>query len=593
MRLSWTCLLAVAGGVNGIPAQSSDGSYDFGYDKTAYGPHPLTIFKSAAQLEVPKLNVLQSSSACESSLYTLLTPRGGATREAQATIFDTNGDLVWTSGWRGQQLYNLMVQEYRGEKYLTFWAGNDAVGGHGAGTVIMLDKTYTLFKEIKAANGLDADLHDFRITKAGTALITVYEIVQRDLSGVGKDHHGPVWDCLIQEVDLETGQAIFQWRALDHWDLADGYKEIGGDGVGSRAYDVFHMNSIDKDERGNYLTSSRYMHALTYVNGTTGEVIWILGGKRNMFRDLSGGRATNFAYQHDARWAGNDTISMFDNGVDDGHRDIADTRGLKVKIDEENMTVTLVAEYLNPHRIHGVSQGSFQSLPNGNVLLGYGNSAAFTEYASNGEALCDTHFGPESRFGTAEVQSYRVYKYGWQGWPQTTPVTAIRRNSSRHWNLYVSWNGATEVNKWILQGTNTVNATDEDWKELNRTNRIGFETAFPLRKTFPRYLRTVAMHSEGHMLGASNSVDVDEDMVRRSPILPLYVKMMISVLTSVLQLLSSYGSNYIEEDSWTPHFAQAAMVISGAVVVGILAKLIVAAWNNRPTMYWRLPTVPN
>lgn len=144
MRLSWTFFLVAGDVVNGIPSSPFRGSYDFGYEHDAYGSHPLTVFKSAAELEVPKLDVLLSSKLCESSLFTLLTPRGGATRQPQATILDNNGDLVWTSPWRGQQLYNLMVQEYRGEKYLTFWAGNDAVGGHGAGTIIMVRCTSQL-----------------------------------------------------------------------------------------------------------------------------------------------------------------------------------------------------------------------------------------------------------------------------------------------------------------------------------------------------------------------------------------------------------------------------------------------------------------
>ncbi|KAI1379204.1 ASST-domain-containing protein [Hypoxylon crocopeplum] len=568
MQSSGAFFFIALGAVHGLPSKSSN-SYDFGYEHDAYGRHPLTVFKSDAQLEVPKLDVLQSNQACESSLYTLMTPRGAATREAQATILDSNGDLIWTSSWRGQQLYNLMVQEYKGEKYLTFWAGNDAVGGHGAGTIIMLDQSYSLFKEVRAAYGLDADLHDFRITESGTALITVYEIVQRDLTEIGKNHIGPVWDCLIQEIDLETGLAVFQWRALDHWKLADSYREIGGDGEGDRAYDFFHMNSIAKDERGNYLTSSRYTHSLTYINGTTGEVIWILGGKRNMFRDLSDGTATNFAYQHDARWSGNDTITIFDNGVDDVHRDIADTRGLKLKIDEKRLTVSVEAEYFNPHKIHGISQGSFQSLSNGNVLLGYGNSAAFTEFASDGKVLCDTHFGPESRFGTAEVQSYRVYKYEWHGWPKTTPVSAIRRNSSRNWNFYVSWNGATEVYKWVLQGSDNVNATDEDWKDLNRTRRVGFETAFDLHKSFPQYLRAVAVHSGGHMLSASAPLDVQ----------------------AVEDELDSTDDYTIMGNEAS--MIQIAMGIGGLLLIGLLLRMAIMAWNNRPRAYWRLPTSPD
>ncbi|XXH02860.1 hypothetical protein Hte_009248 [Hypoxylon texense] len=566
MQLSGAFFFIAIGAVNGFPSRSS---YDFGYEHNAYGAHPLTVFKSAEELEVPKLDMVHSSKACESSLYTLFTPRGGATNEAQATIVDSSGDLIWTSGWHGQQLYNLMVQEYRGEKYLTFWGGNDAVGGHGAGTIFMLDKSYNVFKEVRAAYGLDADLHDFRITEAGTALITVYEIVQHDLKEVGKNHAGPVWDCLIQEVDLETGLAVFQWSALEHWRLTDSYRDIGGEGEGDRAYDFFHMNSIDKDARGNYLTSSRYMHSLTYINGKTGEVIWILGGKRNMFRDLSDGAATNFAYQHDARFSGNDTITLFDNGVDDGHPNIAPTRGLRVKIDEKAMTAEVVTEYFNPHKIHGLSQGSFQTLPNGNVILGYGNSAAFTEYAGNGEVLCDTHFGPESKFGTGGVQSYRVYKYEWHGYPTTTPSTAIRRNSSRNWNFYVSWNGATEVSKWILQGSDNITSTDEHWKELSRTKRTGFETAFGLHTSYPKYLRAVAMHSEGHMLGVSTP---------------------ISIISVEDKLVSTEGFNFTDSDI---SMTQVAMGVGGLLVVGILLRMGISAWNNRPPIYWKLATKPN
>ncbi|KAI1804013.1 ASST-domain-containing protein [Daldinia bambusicola] len=568
MRLSWASFLVVIGVVNGIPSKLSDSLYDFGYEKSAYGPHPLTVFKSAAQLEVPKLDVLQSSKSCQSSLYTFLTPRGRATHEAQATILDSNGDLIWTSGWNGQQLYNLMVQEYKGEKYLTFWAGDDTVGGHGAGTIIMLDSTYSLFKEVRAAYGLDADLHDFRITPSGTALITVYHVIQRDLSEVGKNHVGPVWDCVIQEVDLETGLAVFQWEASDHWNLADSYREIGDEGEGDRAYDYFHMNSIDKDARGNYLTSSRYMHSLTYINGTTGEVIWILGGKRNMFKDLSDGTATNFAYQHDARWSGKDIITIFDNGGDGGHRDAAATRGLKLKIDEKAMTASVVTEYFNPHDIHALSQGSFQSLPNGNVLLGYGYSAAFTEFASNGDVLCDTHFGPESRFGTGEVQSYRVYKYEWHGMPKTNPASAIRRNGKRSGSFYVSWNGATEVSQWFLQGSDDLNSTDGGWKELNRTDRLGFETEFEVLETYPRYLRAAAVHKEGYMLGVSEPIDVAETKEQFTP-------------TSVL--------SYVDRENLP---TQLAIIAGCAIAVGFILRMGVVAWNNRPPVYWRLPTVP-
>lgn len=375
-----------------------------------------------------------------------------------------------------------------------------------------LDKEYKLFKQLGAAGGLEADLHDFRITKDGTALMTVYQVINKDLSDLEKPFIGEIWDCLIQEVNIETGELVFQWRASDHYRVADTVKPIGDDGVIGRAFDFFHLNSIDKDSKGNYLISSRFTRSLTYINGTDGEVIWILGGKRNIFQDLSGGKATSFAYQHDARWSeDHTTITMFDNGVDDAHADIADTRGLRLKIGEDNMTVEMVAEYKNPHGIHGISQGSFQTLPNGNSFLGYGNTAAFTEFSHDGKVLCDVHFGAESRFGAGEVQSYRVYKYSWHGWPTTDPEVAILQNDNGKWSFFVSWNGATEVTAWVLQGADS--EENEEWVDLEQILKEGFETEFDIHSTYPRYMRVLALDSSFGILGIGGSLDLTTEKV--------------------------------------------------------------------------------
>tara|TARA_R110002060_G_scaffold47491_3_gene58516 strand:- start:41 stop:553 length:513 start_codon:yes stop_codon:yes gene_type:complete len=103
-----------------------------------YGPYPVQTYNST-DIVSPHMNVLQWSSECDDGLYTFLTPRGGATHEASAMILDNNGNLVWKlEGYN--QIYNLLVQEYKGEQYLTFWAGNDAVGGHGAGFYYMVSR---------------------------------------------------------------------------------------------------------------------------------------------------------------------------------------------------------------------------------------------------------------------------------------------------------------------------------------------------------------------------------------------------------------------------------------------------------------------
>lgn len=110
---------------------------DRAYDDEVYGKYPKQEYMSTPII-APQVNVLQWSPECDISKYTFLAPRGSSVPEAQITILDHQGHLVWTRGWDGQQLYNLRVQQFQGEDYLTFWAGDDTVGGHGAGMYYMV-----------------------------------------------------------------------------------------------------------------------------------------------------------------------------------------------------------------------------------------------------------------------------------------------------------------------------------------------------------------------------------------------------------------------------------------------------------------------
>lgn len=103
---------------------------DAAFDKGDYGPYPSQSYHSS-KLVSPRLNILKHDREC-SPLYTVITPRGNRVSEPMAMILDADGHLVWGKGGYGQ-VYNLQVQQYRGQPYLTFWAGDDTVGGHGAG----------------------------------------------------------------------------------------------------------------------------------------------------------------------------------------------------------------------------------------------------------------------------------------------------------------------------------------------------------------------------------------------------------------------------------------------------------------------------
>ena len=209
-----------------------------------------------------------------------------------------------------------------------------------------MNSSYDIIQKIGGANGLTADLHEFLLTPEGTALMTIYEIVPGDVSMFrqfnpeqnGNDNDPNwIWDGILQEVDLETGECVFEWRASEHVEFTETYRPVYGMGNHVDPFDWFHINSIQKDELGNYLISARYPHSITYIDGKTKETIWQLGGKSNNFMDLSAGNATNFAWQHDARFHPTDTfpnlytppperegvttqlLTLFDNAAEDQH----------------------------------------------------------------------------------------------------------------------------------------------------------------------------------------------------------------------------------------------------------------------------------
>ncbi|KAK9855192.1 hypothetical protein MYU51_002491 [Penicillium brevicompactum] len=430
-------------------------------------------------------------------------------------ILDQDGDLVWFKEYA--TTYNLNIQSFRGEDYLTFWAGNDGIGGHGDGTYYMLNSQYEEVYKIRGAGGLPADMHEFHITRDDTAVFALYDTQPADLRAVGGPENGWIYDGVFQEVDVETNKLLFQWRASDHFKFTDSYRGLEERGSSKDVpWDFFHINSIDKDFRGNFLVSSRYMSCLTYVDGRTGDVIWRLGGKHNSFQEMPNGTATKMKWQHHARFhtesgVGDSdstprrSITLFDNSSR-GKGDVERTsRGLFVDIDEQNMTVQVRHEYWNPLPISSQSQGSLQVLENGNILVGYGYNAAWTEFSMDGEVLCQVHFGPAGGFGSGNIISYRTFKHHWIGKPTSFPDVAYAET-----HVAVSWNGATEVSTWVLEGTEDLNHSSSQvgFVAVSVVPKTGFETDIPVPADMPyQRLRVLALDLNGEVLCQTTPVD--------------------------------------------------------------------------------------
>ncbi|KAI8628530.1 Arylsulfotransferase-domain-containing protein [Xylariaceae sp. FL1651] len=405
-------------------------------------------------------------------------------------------DPTWNGGTDAR------MQLFNGTPYLTFWSGFDQKG-HGTGGGVIVDASYNEFKNL-TTTGLvtGADSHDFSLTTDGGAIMNNYHTIYTDLTSIGGPVNGSLLDCAFQEVDIETGEVRFTWRATDHFNLteslADKYSNVTG------GFDWFHMNAISKTVDGNYLISIRHLRTVALINGTDGSRIWQVGGVNNSFKDLSGGNATNFAFQHDARFTDETEtqITLFDNHAMHVTSPTAGctkncTRAVRLALDYDAMEVRLVSEFYHPASVQAWAQGGYHLLPNGNAIIGWGVVPAMTEFDEAGNVVMDIQIRPWNTTESGGGPLYRVYKFDWVGRPLWEPSCAYVNET-----VYISWNGATEVASWSLFGGDS----PLTMKHLTTVPKAGFETAIssPSETSF---VRVDALDFNGKVIGSSNVVD--------------------------------------------------------------------------------------
>jgi Arylsulfotransferase (ASST) len=401
-------------------------------------------------------------------------------------IVDGAGEPVWFHPLQDTEadVFNFAVQTYKGETVLTWWEGHHT--GYGQGEYVICDHSYREIKRVRAGNGYQGDHHEFRITPEDTALITIYAVTRRNLSGVGGPVAGSVLDGIVQEVDIETGEVLFEWHSLDHVGLDESYYEPPPDLVAP--FDYFHINSVDPNPDGYLTISARRTSTVYKIDRKTGAIVWRLGGEQS---DFAMGYGTRTDWQHDARHHPDGMITIFDNG---GIEKDVQSRAIVVEIDEDGMSATLVGEYTHPDEILAATQGNVQVLPNGNVFVGWGSEPRFSEFSHDGKLLFDASF-------PGEVESYRAFRFPWKGQPQDAPSVVAEVGPENGVTIYASWNGATEVDTWqVLAG-----GDPEELEPAGSAPRKGFETAVTL-DTDGAYFAVEAKDRAGGMLGTSEVV---------------------------------------------------------------------------------------
>ena len=403
-------------------------------------------------------------------------------------IFDNRGRAVWFKPIPGKKAaYSFRAQRYHGRPVLTWWQGIPH-DGYGTGVGEIYDDHYRHVATVRAGHGLSMDLHEFQLTGRGTALILAYVPQRRDLRRWGGHADGLVLDQAVQEVDVRTGRVLLDWRALRHISPGESYMRPPHNR--RKFWDPLHLNSIEVDTDGNLLLSARDSSATYKIDRRTGRVIWRMGGRRSDFRM---GPGTRVAWQHDARRLPNGHLTWFDNNAVRPTSARIHSRGVEAAV--TGRRVRLVRQWRHAPRELSTSQANVQTLPNGNVFIGWGGGQPnMTEYSRSGRRLF------EARFAGAGTDSYRAYRLPWTGRPLDRPLVRAGPAGRR---LLARWNGATRVVRWRLLAGPSAGAL----AVVSAHRRTGFDTALALPPGTAA-AAAEALDARGRVLGRSRTVAV-------------------------------------------------------------------------------------
>jgi hypothetical protein len=441
-------------------------------------------FHSRPDLAPPFVKVGQRT-AGRAPGYLFLSPKSKKDqKQAGPMIADDNGQPVWFQPLPGIQAgTDFRTQTYKGKPVLTFWRGTSRQG-IGVGEMLVLDQSYRVIRRIRTANGFRPDLHEFKITPQGTAIIITYPVVRTDLRKVKGARKGLAVDSVIQEIDLDTGLVEFEWHSLGRIALAETFSVPRG---GRRApFDYAHANSVNLDTDGNFLMSARNTWTIYKIERATGRIIWRLGGKKSTYKLP---RAARFAWQHDAHRRSDGAITMFDNEAFPPIRKFS--RALALKLDDARKTATIVGSLVHPRRLLTATQGNQQTLPGGGAMVGWGSQRNLTEFDAAGNVV----FGAALSLG---FESYRTYRLPWVGLPRTRPKVAATDEPGAGTDVYASWNGATEVATWEI----SAGSSAATLKPVVSRPRSGFETRVTVPGA-PRFVQARARDAAGRVLSTS------------------------------------------------------------------------------------------
>ena len=191
-----------------------------------------------------------------------------------AMALDTNGTPIWYT--RGTSVIDVDALT---PDTISFMPNATAPFGYGSTEFVIHGLAAGTVTTVVAV-GSPTDDHELRLLPNGDYLLLTYLFESGvDLTGLQTFGAGEtIADCAIQEVD-STGSLVWSWRAIDHIDpVLESIEPATETILGQSIVDVYHCNAIDVDSSGNLLLSARDTNAIFYIDRTTGDIVWKLGG---------------------------------------------------------------------------------------------------------------------------------------------------------------------------------------------------------------------------------------------------------------------------------------------------------------------------
>ena len=393
-------------------------------------------------------------------------------------IYDGQGELIWsgTSLFDSFNIFDFRPMEINGEMMFTATYKREDAG-------LIIDSSYQIRKMVHWPGGHNAaNMHEFTLFDGGNKALVLtresHQLGKAQSQALGHEANCHVNTNGLLELDITTSppSTLFNFSLIEHISVDEitypserNVSELCRDG-----WDANHCNSVDRFENGDYLVSCRHTDALYKISRESGKIVWRLGTTRS---DFEFDKNARFSRQHHARVLNhNEThtiISLFDNarGESLDAATYEHSRGLILSLHEGRADV--MAEYARPDHKYSTSRGSLEVLPNGNVFMGWTFDSRISEHSADGRLLMEARLPPKKN-------SYRSYKSPWVGRPSDPPdawsraVDAAGPLQRLSTEIYVSWNGATEVAQWNVYRSNAQGLKVDLIKSAAKT---GFETS--------------------------------------------------------------------------------------------------------------------